>query len=47
MHTLDNGLQMLLAEDHSTPIVHLQMVYTSGRRTSGRAAPGSRTYSTT
>ena len=32
MHTLDNGLRVILSEDHSTPIVHLQMVYHVGSK---------------
>ena len=32
MHTLDNGLKVILSEDHSTPIVHLQMVYHVGSK---------------
>ena len=32
MHTLDNGLRVVLSEDHSTPIVHLQMVYHVGSK---------------
>ena len=45
--TLDNGLRVVLLEDHSTPIVHLQLWYHVGSRTSGRAGPGSRTSSST
>ena len=32
LHTLDNGLTVILSEDHSTPIVHLQMVYHVGSK---------------
>jgi len=32
LHTLDNGLTVILSEDHSTPIVHLQMVYRVGSK---------------
>ena len=45
--TLPNGLTVILSEDHSTPIVHVQLWYHVGRRTNGRDAPGSRTCSST
>ncbi len=32
LHTLDNGLTVVLSEDHSTPIVHLQLVYHVGSK---------------
>ena len=32
LHTLDNGLTVILSEDHSTPIVHLQLVYRVGSK---------------
>ena len=32
LHTLDNGLTVVLSEDHSTPIVHLQLVYRVGSK---------------
>ena len=32
LHTLDNGLTVILSEDHSTPIVHLQLVYQVGSK---------------
>jgi len=32
LHTLDNGLTVILSEDHSTPIVHLQLVYKVGSK---------------
>ena len=32
IHTLDNGLTVILSEDHSTPIVHLQLVYRVGSK---------------
>ena len=32
LHTLDNGLTLILSEDHSTPIVHLQLVYRVGSK---------------
>ena len=32
LHTLDNGLTVILSEDRSTPIVHLQMVYHVGSK---------------
>ncbi|MCH7747662.1 MAG: insulinase family protein [Acidobacteria bacterium] len=31
-HTLNNGLTVILSEDHSTPIVHLQLVYRVGSK---------------
>ena len=30
LHTLDNGLTVILSEDHSTPIVHSRLVYKVG-----------------
>lgn len=32
LHTLDNGLTVILSEDHSTPIVHVQLVYHVGSK---------------
>ncbi len=32
LHTLDNGLTVILSEDHSTPIVHVQLVYQVGSK---------------
>ena len=32
MTTLDNGLTVVLSEDHSTPIVHLQLWYHVGSK---------------
>ena len=32
IHTLNNGLTVILSEDHSTPIVHLQLVYRVGSK---------------
>ena len=32
LHTLDNGLTVILSEDRSTPIVHLQLVYHVGSK---------------
>ena len=32
LHTLDNGLTVILSEDRSTPIVHLQLVYRVGSK---------------
>ena len=32
LHTLENGLTVILSEDHSTPIVHLQLVYRVGSK---------------
>ncbi|MBM62420.1 MAG: peptidase M16 [Acidobacteria bacterium] len=32
LYTLDNGLTVILSEDHSTPIVHLQLVYHVGSK---------------
>jgi zinc protease len=32
LHTLDNGLTVILSEDHSTPIVHIQLVYRVGSK---------------
>ena len=32
LHMLDNGLTVILSEDHSTPIVHLQLVYNVGSK---------------
>ena len=32
LHTLDNGLTVILSEDHSTPIVHLHLVYRVGSK---------------
>ncbi len=32
VHILDNGLTVILSEDHSTPIVHLQLVYRVGSK---------------
>ena len=32
LHTLNNGLTVILSEDHSTPIVHLQLVYRVGSK---------------
>ena len=32
LHTLDNGLTVILSEDHSTPIVHVQLVYRVGSK---------------
>ena len=32
LHILDNGLTVILSEDHSTPIVHLQLVYRVGSK---------------
>ena len=33
MTTLPNGMQVVLLEDHSTPIVHFEVCITSDRRT--------------
>ena len=32
LHTLDNGLTVILSEDHSTPIVHSRLVYKVGSK---------------
>ena len=32
IHTLDNGLKVILSEDHSTPIVHVEMWYHVGSK---------------
>ncbi|MGH9196412.1 MAG: M16 family metallopeptidase, partial [Acidimicrobiia bacterium] len=32
LHTLENGLMLVLSEDHSTPIVHLQLWYHVGSK---------------
>ena len=46
MTTLDNGLRVVLLEDHSTPIVNIQVWYHVGsRRTPGE--PGLRICSST
>ena len=47
--TLANGLTVVLSEDHSTPIVHLQLWYHVGSKDErpGRTGPGSRTSSST
>ena len=46
--TLPNGLTVVLSEDHSTPIVHVQLVLSRRiEEREGRAAPGSRTCSST
>ena len=37
LHTLDNGLTVVLAEDHSTPIVRSELVYHVGSK---NEAPG-------
>ena len=47
LHTLDNGLTVILSEDHSTPIVHLQLVYRVGSKNERRGRPGSRISSST
>ena len=39
-HTLDNGLTVILSEDHSTPIVHLQLVYRVGSKNERRGRTG-------
>jgi len=44
---LPNGLTVIVSEDHSTPIVHVQVWYHVGSKTSGRDAPGLRTCSST
>src|SRR2546430_11402330 len=38
--TLDNGLRVLLQEDHRSPIVSFQMWYRVGSRNEARGAPG-------
>jgi zinc protease len=38
--TLDNGLQVVLLEDHSTPIVHLQLWYHVGSRDERKGRTG-------
>ena len=45
--TLDNGLRVLLLEDHRSPIVSVQMWYRVARATSVWAPPGSPTFSST
>jgi len=40
LHTLDNGLTVILSEDHSTPIVHLQLVYRVGSKNERRGRTG-------
>jgi zinc protease len=40
LHTLDNGLQVVLLEDHSTPIVHLQLWYHVGSRDEKKGRTG-------
>jgi predicted Zn-dependent peptidase len=47
-HTLDNGLQVVLAPDTSRPVVNVQVWYRVGsKETSGRDGPGSRICSST
>ena len=38
--TLDNGLNVVLLEDHSTPIVHLQLWYHVGSRDERKGRTG-------
>ncbi len=40
LFTLDNGLQVVLLEDHSTPIVHLQLWYHVGSRDERKGRTG-------
>ena len=38
--TLPNGLTVVLSEDHSTPIVHVQLVYHVGSKNERRGRTG-------
>jgi len=45
--TLPNGLTVVLSEDHSTPILHLQLVYHVGSKNEKPGRTGSRISSST
>jgi zinc protease len=47
METLDNGLQVVMLEDHSVPIVHAELWYHVGSKNESPDGPGSRTCSST
>ena len=46
-YTLDNGLQVILHEDHSLPTAAVNVWYHVGSKTRSRDGPGSRTCSNT
>ena len=39
--TLDNGLRVIISEDHYAPVFGIAVSYKVGRATKGRDAPGS------
>ena len=45
--TLENGLRVIISEDHSAPVVSVAVYYDVGSPTSGRGAQGSLTCSST
>ena len=47
MNTLQNGLQAVFLEDHSTPLVHLAIWYHVGSKDERPGAPASRICSST
>ena len=46
-HTLSNGLQVILLEDHAVPVIDLQVWYHVGGKDERPAIPVSRTCSST
>ncbi len=46
-YKLDNGLRVILSEDHSAPTYSICITYNVGSRNERRGAPASRTFSNT
>ena len=45
--TLPNGLKVVVSEDHTAPVALVEVIYNIGFRVEPKAAPGSRTSSST